>query len=258
MELKEVIGLRRSIRYYKSWRPVEKEKIEKILEAARRASHAANCNVSGCVVVENREDNEAATKVRDTVIQFSQVHVQQAPIWLMWFLDLARWDKQAETLKQLIDAKALNATHGWSHNYVDKFVVPMTKAAMQQDEGFAASMFDLGQAVAQATLVAYEEGLGTCLNACGNVREALGLPESCRVVYLQTLGYPAESRDAGGQRPRAAFEELFFWNTHDSPITPSSEVEAELKAAKMVSDPAPLPWREKEIKALAHMFGLPE
>ena len=90
MERKEVIGLRRSIRYYDREKPVEEEKIQKILEAARRASHAANCNAAGCVVIDNREDNEAAKQVREGVIGFSQVHVTQAPIWLMWFVDLAK------------------------------------------------------------------------------------------------------------------------------------------------------------------------
>jgi hypothetical protein len=35
-------------------------------------------------------------------------------------------------------------------------------------------------------------------------------------------------------------------------------VTEQLKAAKMIQAPAPLPWRKEEIKALARMFGLPE
>jgi nitroreductase len=34
MEFKEVIGRRRSIRYFQPWRPVEREKVQSILEAA--------------------------------------------------------------------------------------------------------------------------------------------------------------------------------------------------------------------------------
>ena len=37
MELKEVIGRRRSIRIFASWRPVEREKIQKMLEAGEAA-----------------------------------------------------------------------------------------------------------------------------------------------------------------------------------------------------------------------------
>ncbi len=36
MELKEVLGWRRSIRFYLPYRPVERAKVEKMLEAARR------------------------------------------------------------------------------------------------------------------------------------------------------------------------------------------------------------------------------
>jgi len=35
-------------------------------------------------------------------------------------------------------------------------------------------------------------------------------------------------------------------------------VVARLTAAKMLQDPAPLPWRQEEIKTLARAFGLPE
>ena len=133
----------------------------------------------------------------------------------------------------------------------------MTKAILKGDGGYGASVVDLGQAIAQATLVAYEEGLGTCLNACGDVSKALGLPESCKVVLLQTLGYAAENRNAGGQRPRAPFGELFFRNTVDNPMSLSPEIEAELKEAKLICDPAPLPGRKEEIQELAKKFNLP-
>lgn len=42
MEFKKVIGIRRSIRYFDPDRPVEREKIQKILEAMRIASCAVN------------------------------------------------------------------------------------------------------------------------------------------------------------------------------------------------------------------------
>jgi nitroreductase len=51
MELAEVIGKGRSIRYY-SDRPVEMKKIQIILEAARLAPCASNLNILRVVVVE--------------------------------------------------------------------------------------------------------------------------------------------------------------------------------------------------------------
>jgi len=42
MDFKEVVGSRRSIRHFQPWRPVEKEKIQVMLEAARPASRAVD------------------------------------------------------------------------------------------------------------------------------------------------------------------------------------------------------------------------
>ena len=57
MELREVIGNRRSIRYLDPDRPVELEKIQRMLEAARIASHFGNNNaVRALVVVDGRSD----------------------------------------------------------------------------------------------------------------------------------------------------------------------------------------------------------
>src|SRR5439155_4602883 len=52
MEYKEVVGRRRTIRYFQSWRPVEREKIQVMLEAALRASCAVNATFMRAIVVE--------------------------------------------------------------------------------------------------------------------------------------------------------------------------------------------------------------
>ena len=51
MEFKEVVGRRRSIRYFQSWRKVEREKIQIMLEAARLASCAVNATFLKAIVV---------------------------------------------------------------------------------------------------------------------------------------------------------------------------------------------------------------
>ena len=48
---KEVVGRRRSIRYFQSWRHVEREKIQIMLEAARLASCAVNATFLKAIVV---------------------------------------------------------------------------------------------------------------------------------------------------------------------------------------------------------------
>ncbi len=52
MEFKEVIGRRRSIRYFLPYRPVEREKIQTILEATRLSSCAVNASFLRAIVVE--------------------------------------------------------------------------------------------------------------------------------------------------------------------------------------------------------------
>ena len=51
MELREVIGNRRSIRFLRPYRMVEPEKIQRMLEAARLASHWGNVGSTRAVVV---------------------------------------------------------------------------------------------------------------------------------------------------------------------------------------------------------------
>ena len=87
-------------------------------------------------------------------------------------------------------------------------------------------------------------GLGTCCLGTPNgeqIREHLGIPETCRVLMLQTVGYPAESWEAGGQRPRQPFESLFSMNTYATPFPRSDEVVDELTADGLFTTPAPLP-----------------
>ena len=51
MELREVIGRRRSIRFLLPYKPVEPEKIQRMLEAARIASHWGNVQSLRAIVV---------------------------------------------------------------------------------------------------------------------------------------------------------------------------------------------------------------
>ena len=88
------------------------------------------------------------------------------------------------------------------------------------------------------------------------MRQNLGLPETCRVLLLQTVGYPAESPEAGGQRPRQPFEKLFHMNGYGTPFPRSPEVVAELQADRMLQEPAPLPWREAELEYLKNALGI--
>jgi hypothetical protein len=71
------------------------------------------------------------------------------------------------------------------------------------------------------------------------------------------VGYPAESKEAGGQRPRPDFEELYFDGEYPKPFKRDPAVVERLKAAKMIQAPAPLPGRMDEIRRLAEQYDLP-
>ena len=83
------------------------------------------------------------------------------------------------------------------------------------------------------------------------------LPESCRIVVAQTVGYPLESPDAGGQRPRLAFESLFRLNSYDNPFPRSQQVVDGLTRDKLFQANAPLPNRDEEIEAIRQKYDLP-
>ena len=124
------------------------------------------------------------------------------------------------------------------------------------------AFMDVGQAVAQATLVAYDEGLGTCCMSSpvmlDKLTKLLKLPETATLVCVMSVGYPAESREAGGQTLRRPFEELFFEMEYGKPMKADPKVVEEMKEAKLVQEPAPLPWRDEELKYVVRGLGIEE
>jgi hypothetical protein len=107
--------------------------------------------------------------------------------------------------------------------------------------------------------VAYELGLGTCCLGTPNgpqILAALGVPEYCRVLVLQTVGYPLEHWEAGGQRPRQPFEKLFHMNSYGTPFPRSQAVVEQLEKDGVFTRPAPLPEREAELEFLKKALDL--
>lgn len=260
MEFKQVVGLRRSIRYYQPYRPVEREKIQAVLEAARLCSQAINSSWAKAIVVyrdEISEEDRNALKTPTTTVQ-----LDLAPVWIFWYGDPQAPAVGKKTLKELVDVGAINPSHGWSYSYIDNVVWPQVLAPIAQNPGALAviTAVEAGLAICQAVLTAVDEGLGTSLSAFNveTAKKVLNPPDHLIGLWVQLLGYPAESPEAGGQRPRQAFEDLYFEGKYGKPFTRDPAVVANLKAAGMIRAEAPLPWREEEVRALSRMFGLPE
>lgn len=257
MELREVIGRRRSIRFMRPYQPVEREKIQRMLEAARLASHWGNVGGLRAVVVER---DTASQETLDALLApVAGFQIRRAPVVIVWYFDTEAIDNQSDRLRELLDAGALGVGPDKSKELEEK-IIPFFSGILEMLKESSLNEVDSGQGIAQATLMAYEQGLGTCCLGTPNteaIRENLGLPESCRVLLLQTVGYPAEDWEAGGQRPRQAFEELFHLNSYGESFPRDEAVVEELSADGMFTRPAPLPWREDELEYLNNALDIP-
>jgi nitroreductase len=261
MELKEVIGRRRSTRFLRPYKPVEREKLQKMLEAARLASFWGNVQALSAIVIERASAPPEVLKALPTGTAIGGFQFRLAPVVIVWVLDWARVDEQGTRLHELVDAGALGINPEKSHAYMDETLIPFFQAATDAIRYGGLTEVDCGQGIAQATLVAFEEDLGTCLIGCPNdrkLRRALGLPDTVKVLVLQTVGYPAEDPEAGGQRPRLPFEQRFSLNRWGQPFPRDEQVVQELVGAKMIRPTAPLPYRRDELCWLHEQYGLSE
>ena len=256
MELREAIGRRRSIRFLLPHRPVEPEKVQRMLEAARLASHWGNVNSLRAVVV--FRDSAPADVLEALVAPIAGYQIRLAPVVIVWYLDTAAVDGQSDRLRELVRAGALGVGPE-KHEQLEQRLIPVFDSIRDGLKAPGLGEVDCGQGIAQATLLAFEQGLGTCCLASPNldqVRERLGLPDTCRVLLLQTVGYPAESPEAGGQRPRQPFEQLFSMNRYGTAFPRSEAVVAELEHDGMIQASAPAPWREAELDYLQRALGI--
>jgi nitroreductase len=256
MELKETIGRRRSIRFLLPFRPVEREKIQRMLEAARLASHWGNVGSLRAIVIEREQASQDVIDALPSPVGGYQI--QLAPVIIVWYIETAATDNAGDRLRELVDAGAIGYGDK-KREVVEETLVPLFDAIGDAVKQPGLGEVDCGQGIAQATLVAFEEGLGTCCLGTADpdkIRVKLGLPESCRVLVTQTVGYPAESPDAGGQRPRLPFEKLFQLNGYDQPFPRDPKVVEGLERDGMIQAQAPNPWREEELKYLRKALNL--
>jgi len=256
MELREAIGRRRSMRFLLPHRPVEPEKVQRMLEAARIASHWGNVQSLRAVVV--FKDTAPPEVVEAITAPIAGYQIRLAPVVIVWYIETNAIDEQSDRLRELVKIGAL----GFGPDKLDALerqLIPFFANIKDRLKEPGMNEMDCGQGIAQATLMAFEQGLGTCLLGGGDtekVRKALGIPDSCRVLILQTVGYPAERPEAGGQRPRQPFERLFSMNHYDNPFPRCPEVVQELREDCMLQEQGPMPWREAELEYLKHSLGL--
>ncbi|MDP6344137.1 MAG: nitroreductase family protein [Alphaproteobacteria bacterium] len=258
MELREAIGRRRSMRFLRPYKMVEPEKIQRMLEAARIASHWGNVQSLRAVAIFR---NSASQEVLDSLqAQVVGWQLRIAPVVIVWYIQPEAVDDQSDRLRELVNVGALG--FGGLEKRKDALenqLIPFFDNVKERLKNPGIGEVDCGQGIAQATLMAFEQGLGTCCLGTPKGRQildGLGVPDSARFLLLQTVGYPLEHWEAGGQRPRQDFDKLFHMNGFDTPFPRSPEVVDELEQDGMFTRPGPLPEREEELEFLKQALGL--
>ena len=160
MKFIELINSRQSVRKY-SGKQVEKEKIERCLEAARLAPSACNAQPWKYIVVD-----EPVLKEKVANETFSAI----APF--------NKFSLQAPVIVAIVMEKP---------NLLSQF------GGRVKDKDFY--LIDIGISAEHFCLAAAEEGLGTCILGWFNekaVLKLLGIPAKKRIGLLITLGYAAD------------------------------------------------------------------
>lgn len=180
----DLAGRRHSVRAYAA-RPVEREKIERCLEAARLAPSACNSQPWMFVVVDDPARKEQVAAATSGGV-----------------LPLNHFTRQAPVLVVVVAQQAnMSARAGAA---IKELPFPVMDCAI------AAEHF---------CLQAAEEGLGTCMLGwfdAAKVRELLVIPASARPALILTLGYSAE--EAVPPRRRKLLPEMSAWNRYPGAV----------------------------------------
>ena len=248
MEFLEVVGTRRSVRWFKTYKPVEREKIQEILEVMRWTTCPGNLQPWRAVVVWRDELDD---DVREELLQadnWQGGHVQ-APVWIYIFADpeAARPDAFATSTQQLIEVGAVPVglrLEQDPHRRRDR-----ARGGDPGRHGRDPRTAARPARTRPRPAIAYSETVGACAvsparggepgprhlpahdrppeQAGAGARRLLGVPEHWIPVWVQLVGYSAEGVEAGGQRPRNDFETLFFEGNANTPFRRDPKVVAE-------------------------------
>ncbi|UCH14533.1 MAG: nitroreductase family protein [Bacteroidales bacterium] len=171
---------RQSVRSYSN-KPVEPEKIERCIEAARLAPSACNSQSWKFIIVNNTElKNALADAAEDRILSMNHF-TKQAPVHVVVV-------REKPNFTSKLGGIVRNKTY---------------------------TLIDLGIASEHFCLQAVSEGLGTCILGWFNekkVKELLNIPRNKRAELIITLGYPAS--DEIREKKRKDLTEIFSYNRY--------------------------------------------
>lgn len=180
MDFYKIVNNRQSCRKFDTEQTVDRDIINRILEAARLAPSACNAQPWHFIVV---DDPELKNKVADAASAR--------------LLGMNHFTKQAPVHIIVVEEKA-NLSSGIG--------------GLVKDKHFA--FLDIGIATAHICLAAETEGLGSCILgwfAEAKMKKLLNIPENKRVVLDIIIGYPAQPlRD----KKRKTADEIISYNTY--------------------------------------------
>lgn len=160
MEFAELMRVRQSVRKY-TGTPVEKDKLQRLVEAVRLAPSASNSQPWKLILVESPElKDQVARETFSRMISFNKFAVE-APVIAVMTIEKPP-------------------------------VITQIGGRIKRKEF---PLIDIGIAAEHFCLQAAELGLGTCMLGWFNehrIKELLGIPKKTGIGLVITLGYPAE------------------------------------------------------------------
>ena len=124
MEFLEVVGSRRSIRWFKTWEKVPRDKIQRILEVVRLTTCPGNLQPWRAIVVERDALDKGTREGLLGADNWQGAHTQ-APVWIYWYADpsVTRPESFQERTIELTDAGALPPAYGWSKEMIEAAIM---------------------------------------------------------------------------------------------------------------------------------------
>lgn len=157
----KLVMARQSDRAYDNSRPVETDKLERILEAARMAPSACNAQPWRFVVI---TDQELAAKIGKATVGFGMnKFAKDAPVHILII-------EESANISSLLGGKVKNKHF---------------------------PLIDLGIAAAHISLAAESEGLGSCILGWFDekeIKQLANIPPSKRLLLDIIIGYPAKEK----------------------------------------------------------------
>ena len=177
----------RSVRAYRP-DPLPDGSVEVLVAAAQSAASSSNLQPWSVIAVADPD-----RKARLSVLAGDQGHIRQAPLFLIWLVDLHRLDRIGEALATPTDGLA----------YLESFLL---------------GAVDTSIAAQNAAVAAESIGLGTVY--CGGIRNRpvevaaeLGLPAHTFALFGLSVGHPDPKRPAA-VKPRLPQEAVLFRETY--------------------------------------------